>query len=111
VKHFTLSDWWWSYHGADPEREAPMLEPEDFNSENYRICWPAILAVFAVQMIVLITLSIAVANHSSFTTASSTDVEAKAPKKVRNCPKQSELAGSFSLTAIGPNAHSCDVRK
>ena len=48
-----------------------MLEPEDFNSENYRICWPAILAVFAVQMIVLITLSIAVANHSSFETASS----------------------------------------
>ena len=87
-----------------------MLEPEDFNSENYRICWAAILAVFAVQMIVLITLSIAVANHSSFTTASWTDVEAKAPKKVRNCPKQSELAGSFSLTAIGPNAHSCDVR-
>ena len=88
-----------------------MLEPEDFNSENYRICWPAILAVFAVQMIVLITLSIAVANRSSFTTASWTDVEAKAPKKVRNCPKQSELAGSFSLTAIGPNAHLCDVQK
>jgi len=33
-----------------------MLEPEDFNSENYRICWAAILAVFAVQMIVLITI-------------------------------------------------------
>jgi hypothetical protein len=58
-----------------------MLDPQDFNSENYRICWPAILAVFAVQMIVLITLSIAVANHSSFATASSTDVEAKPLKR------------------------------
>jgi hypothetical protein len=81
VKHFTSSDCWQSYHGADPEREAPMLEPEDANSENYRICWPAILAVFAVQMIVLITLSIAVANHSSFATASSTDVKAKSLKR------------------------------
>jgi hypothetical protein len=42
-------------------KEAPMLEPDDSNSENYRICWPATLAVFAVQMMVLITLSIAVA--------------------------------------------------
>ena len=57
-----------------------MLEPEDFNSDN-RICWPVILAVFVVQMIVLITLSIAVANHSSFATASSKDVK-EAPKKV-----------------------------
>jgi hypothetical protein len=53
-----------------------MFKPEDFDSENCRICWPTILAVFVVQMIVLITLSIAVANHSSFATASSTDVEA-----------------------------------
>jgi 5-bromo-4-chloroindolyl phosphate hydrolysis protein len=52
-----------------------MLDPEDFNSENYRICWPAILAVLAVQMILLITLSIAVANHSSFAIASSKDVK------------------------------------
>jgi hypothetical protein len=58
-----------------------MFDPEDFNSEKYRICWPAILVVFAVQMIVLITLSIAVANHSSFATASSTDVEAKPLKR------------------------------
>ena len=58
-----------------------MLDPQDFNSENDRICWPAILAVFAVQVIVLITLSIAVANHSSFATASSTDVEAKPLKR------------------------------
>jgi len=58
-----------------------MLEPDDFNLENYRICWPAILAVFAVQMIVLITLSIAVANHSNFATASSTDVKTKALKR------------------------------
>jgi hypothetical protein len=53
-----------------------MLEPENVNLGKYRICWPAILAVFTVQMIVLITLSIAVANHSSFATASSTDVKA-----------------------------------
>jgi hypothetical protein len=39
--------------------------------KNSRICWPAILAVFAVQMMVLITLAIAVANHSDFATASS----------------------------------------
>ena len=58
-----------------------MLEPEDFNSENYRICWPAILAVFAVQMIVLIVLSIAVANHSSFATASSTDTKVNSLKR------------------------------
>jgi hypothetical protein len=58
-----------------------MLEPEDFNSENYRICWPAILAVFAVQIVVLIALSIAVANHSSFATASSAHVAVKSQKK------------------------------
>ena len=50
-----------------------MLDPEDFNSENDRIWWPAILAVFGVQMIVLLVLSIAVANHSSFVTASSSE--------------------------------------
>ena len=58
-----------------------MLDPEQFNSENDRIWWPAILAVFAVQMIVLIALSIVVANHSSFATASSTDVKTKALKR------------------------------
>ena len=56
-------------------KEASMPRPEDFNSENSRICWPAILVVFAVQMIVLIALSIAVANHSSFATASSPDIK------------------------------------
>jgi len=81
VKHFTSSDWWLSYHGADPERETMMFVPEDFNSENDRICWPAILAVLAVQMIVFITLSIAVANHSSFATASSADVGVKPLKR------------------------------
>jgi hypothetical protein len=49
-----------------------MPEPE-----NYRIYWPAILAVFAVQMVLLIAVSIAVANHSSVTTASSRDVRSK----------------------------------
>jgi hypothetical protein len=48
---------------------------------NERICWPAILAVLAVQMIVSITLSIAVANHSSFGKASSTDLKAEALKR------------------------------
>ena len=52
-------------------RDVLMPTPEDFNPENSRICWPAILAVLAVQMIVLITLSIAVANHSGSATASS----------------------------------------
>jgi hypothetical protein len=47
-----------------------MPQPEDFNPESARICWPAIAVVFAVQMIVLITISFAVANHSSFATAS-----------------------------------------
>ena len=75
-----------------------MLEPEDFNSEDYRICWPAILAVFAVQMIVLTTLSIAVANHSSFTTASSTDVKAKAPKKVSDVRDTAAMEGKAEVT-------------
>jgi hypothetical protein len=48
-----------------------MNEPE-----NDRIYWPAILMVFAIQMVLLIAVSIAVTNHSSFTTASSPDVEA-----------------------------------
>jgi hypothetical protein len=47
-----------------------MPKPEDFNPENLRICWPAILAVFAIQMILLSAVCIAVANHSSFVTAS-----------------------------------------
>jgi hypothetical protein len=59
-----------------------MFGPQDFYSESHRICWPAILAVFAVQMIVLITVSIAVTNHSGVATASTTeDVEAKLPRQ------------------------------
>jgi hypothetical protein len=58
-----------------------MFGPEAFNSENCRICWPAILAVFVVQMIVLIALSIAVADHSRFVTASSMDVKAERLKR------------------------------
>lgn len=57
-------------------RDASMPTPEDFNPENSRICWPAILAVFAVQMIVLITLAIAVTNHSDFATAPSKAIRA-----------------------------------
>ena len=46
-----------------------MFDPQQFDSENDRIWWPAIFAVLAIQMIVLIALSLAVANHSSFATA------------------------------------------
>ena len=59
----------------------PPRERLGHREANERICWPAILAVLAVQMIVSITLSIAVANHSRFGTASSTDVKAKALKR------------------------------
>jgi hypothetical protein len=54
-----------------------MPSPEDFNPENDRIQWPAILAVFAIQMVLLIAVSIAVFNHSRFATASPQDVGAK----------------------------------
>jgi hypothetical protein len=47
-----------------------MPKPEDFDPEHRPIYWPAILAVLAVQMIVLIAVSMAVAKHSSFATAS-----------------------------------------
>jgi len=61
-----------------PERRKPLMRNASWRpcsrclsstrlghpEANERICWPAILAVLAVQMIVLITLSIAVANHS-----------------------------------------------
>jgi hypothetical protein len=47
------------------------LVPSGVRVSARRIYWLAILVVFAVQMIVLIGLSIAVANHSSFATASS----------------------------------------
>jgi hypothetical protein len=58
-----------------------MPKPEDFDPEHNPINWPAILAVFAVQMIVLIAVSIAVINHSSSATASTQDVKAAALKK------------------------------
>jgi hypothetical protein len=48
-----------------------MLKPEDFNPEKYHIYWPGILAVFAVQMVLLTVISIVVANHSNYVTASS----------------------------------------
>jgi len=58
-----------------------MFDQQQFDSENDRIWWPAIFAVLAIQMIVLIALSLAVANHSSFATASSTDTKANALKR------------------------------
>jgi hypothetical protein len=57
-----------------------MPKPEDFNPENNPIYWPAILAVFAVQLIVFFAVSIAVINHSS-ATASSPDAKAKVLKR------------------------------
>jgi hypothetical protein len=48
-----------------------MLTPEDFTPEKSRIHSSAILVIFAVQLIGLIALSIAVTNHPSFMTASS----------------------------------------
>ena len=53
-----------------------MPKPEDFDPERNLIHWPTILAVFAVQMIVLIAVSIAVFNHSN-PTASSPVVKAR----------------------------------
>ncbi|MGC1561226.1 MAG: hypothetical protein WA820_15445 [Bradyrhizobium sp.] len=41
-----------------------MFTPEDFTPERLRIHWYAILLIFVVQLIVLIALSIVVANHS-----------------------------------------------
>ena len=57
-----------------------MPKPEDFNPEYNRINWPAILLVFAVQMVLLIALSIAVANRSFATASSPPDVNAKLPR-------------------------------
>jgi hypothetical protein len=48
-------------------------------TENDRIPWPAISVVFAIQMVLLIAVSIAVVNHSSFATASSSDASAVRP--------------------------------
>jgi hypothetical protein len=47
-----------------------MPNPEDFNPTNTHISWPALLVVFAVQMFVLMTVLVAVSNHSNLTTAS-----------------------------------------
>jgi sensor histidine kinase regulating citrate/malate metabolism len=40
-----------------------MLTPEDFTPDKLRIQWSVILLMLAVQLIVLIVLSIVVANH------------------------------------------------
>jgi hypothetical protein len=72
VKQFTFSDRWQGYRCANLKREASMRDPE-----NDRVYWPAVLAVFAVQMVLLIGVVIAVANHSSFATASLPDIEAE----------------------------------
>ena len=58
-----------------------MPSPEDFDPEPNPIYWPAILVVFAVQMILLVALSVAVVNHSSSATASSQGVKATALKR------------------------------
>jgi hypothetical protein len=58
-----------------------MPKPEDFDPEHNPIYWPAVLVIFAVQMIVFVTVSIAVVNHSSLATTSSQDVEVTARKR------------------------------
>ena len=52
-----------------------MPNPEDFNPTNNHISWPALLAVFAVQLFVLITVLVAVSNHSNLATASSPELK------------------------------------
>ncbi len=52
-----------------------MLTPEDFTPEKCRIHWTTILVAFGVQLTVLVALSIAVADHSSFETAPSVKVD------------------------------------
>ena len=51
-----------------------MLTPEDFTPERLRIHWSAILLMLAVQLIVLILLSIVVANHSMSSSSAVTKV-------------------------------------
>jgi hypothetical protein len=58
-----------------------MPKPEDFDPERNPIYWPGILVIFVVQMVVLVAVSIAVANHSSLATASTTEVNATVLKK------------------------------
>jgi hypothetical protein len=41
-----------------------MLTPEDFTPERLRIHWLVILLIFTIQLILLIVLSLVVANHS-----------------------------------------------
>jgi hypothetical protein len=86
-----------------------MPTPEDFNPENSRICWPAILAVFAVQMIVLIILSIAVANHSDFATASLPRPIPPDPRLVGHMPlaERSKAAIVWGLRGV-PGEVVCD---
>jgi hypothetical protein len=52
-----------------------MPTPED-TSENYRIRWPTILVVLAVQLVVFFALTVAVTNHSGLTTDSTANAKA-----------------------------------
>jgi hypothetical protein len=52
-----------------------MPDPEDFNPTENCISWPALLAVFAIQLFVLITVFVAVSNHSNLATASSPELK------------------------------------
>ena len=58
-----------------------MPTPEDFDPEYQPIYWPAILVVFVVQIILLITLSVAVVNHSSLATNTAQGFEVMTVKK------------------------------
>jgi hypothetical protein len=52
-----------------------MPNPEDFNPSDNYISWPALLAMFAAQLFVLVTVLIAVSNHSNLATASSPELK------------------------------------
>ena len=57
-----------------------MLTPEDFTPDKLRIQWSVILLMLAVQLIVLIVLSIVLANHpvtSSSAAARIAQIEAR----------------------------------
>jgi hypothetical protein len=78
-----------------------MLTPEDFSPEKFRIHWSVILVIFAAQLIALIALSVAVANYSSFMTASSaaTKVGLSIVDDQSGRPMGSEKMGTFCRSA------------
>ena len=62
-----------------------MLTPEN-TPEIYRIHWPAILVVLAVQLIVFIALTVAVTNHSGLAADSTANAKARLSGTQSNRP-------------------------